>query len=309
MIYTLTLNPAIDLFIETKHLEKNIVNRTNSYDVQANGKGVNVSLVLKMLEVNNCALGIGGGFTLDYIVDFLKEKGIETDFLRTPGITRINVFTRVLEPNEEYKIVNPGPAVDQETLNQLMDKLKEIKSGDYLVISGSFAKGIDPAILTQIAKLSQTQGFNLIVDTSYQEVTQILDFHPFLLKPDKEELMSWFNLTEEPDIGGYDDLCQQLIDRGAQRILLSLGSKGALYVDKDHSIYGNAPKGVVVNTACSGDTMLGTFIEGLISDKSLGTNLSYSIAAGSSTAFQAGLTDFTDVMDLEKQITIKHRRG
>lgn len=309
MIYTLTLNPAIDLFIETNHLQKNIVNRTNNYDVQANGKGVNVSLILKMLGIDNCALGIGGGFTVDYIVNYLQEHNIKTDFLHTPGITRINVFTRVLEPNEEYKLVNPGPAVNNDILKLLIKKIKSLKTDDFLIISGSFATGIKPIILQQIAQLSQQQKFNLIIDTSYCAVLDTLQFHPFLLKPDEEELMSWFNLEEKPDINGFYNLCKKLINQGAQRILLSLGEQGALYVDDKQAFMGNAPHGQVVNTACSGDTMLGTFIAGLMENKLLNENLSYSIAAGSSTAFRAGLTDFSNVKDLQKQITIRRLGG
>ena len=84
MIYTLTLNPAIDLFIKTQTMAPNTVNRTDSYDIQANGKGVNVSCILKRRGVDNVALGVGGGFTLDYIADFLTEQGIRKYFIRMP---------------------------------------------------------------------------------------------------------------------------------------------------------------------------------------------------------------------------------
>ena len=97
--------------------------------------------------------------------------------------------------------------------------------------------------------------------------------------------------------------------RGAQNVLLSLGSQGALLVNATTVLLGNAPKGTVVNTACSGDTMLGTFLAGMKQQKPLDENLKYSIAAGSSTAFRSGLTDFTDVDELSKQITIKVVKG
>lgn len=309
MIYTLTLNPAIDLFIETQHLQKDAVNRTNNYDIQANGKGVNVSLILKRLGIDNVALGIGGGFTLDYIIEYLAAQKITTDFLHSSGITRINVFTRVLEPNAEYKLVNPGPEVDAATIEKLRDKLKAINYGDYLIISGSFAQGIAPTFLQEIASLAQKQHFNLVVDTSYPEVLQILGQQPFLIKPDEEELMAWFNLTEKPDLAGFCELSWKLIQQGAQRVLLSLGAKGALYADQNQVLFGNAAQGHVVNTACSGDTMLGTFIAGIIKGHAVETNLKNSIAAGSSTAFRAGLTDFSDIAELKQQIEVKELGG
>ena len=94
-VYTCTLNLAIDLFIETDQLNPFVVNRTNQDDIQANGKGVNVSMILKMLGIESTAMGIKADFTGQYIEDFLKERSIKTDFLEVPGMTRINVFTQV----------------------------------------------------------------------------------------------------------------------------------------------------------------------------------------------------------------------
>ena len=101
MIYTITLNPAIDLVIITKKLEPNIVNRTEKFELQPNGKGVNVSFILKKMGIETMATGIGGGFTLDYITAGLKEKGISSNFLKVNEPTRINVFTLVLDQNRE----------------------------------------------------------------------------------------------------------------------------------------------------------------------------------------------------------------
>ncbi|MDE6547359.1 MAG: 1-phosphofructokinase, partial [Lactobacillus sp.] len=124
MIYTITLNPAIDLVIITKKLEPNTVNRTENFELQPNGKGVNVSFILKKMGIKNMATGIGGGFTLDYITSGLEEKGIKTEFLKVKEPTRVNVFTRVLDQNAEYKEVNPGPEVSEEVQKEFLEYLK-----------------------------------------------------------------------------------------------------------------------------------------------------------------------------------------
>lgn len=112
-IYTCTMNLAIDLFIETEEMHPFMVNRTKEDDIQANGKGVNVSLVLKMLGFPSTALGFSAGFTGKYIEDYLQQKQIQTDFIEVPGMTRINVFTQVNQTGEEYKLVNQGPEIPQ----------------------------------------------------------------------------------------------------------------------------------------------------------------------------------------------------
>lgn len=309
MIYTCTLNPAIDLFIETDHLKPEVVNRTNSYDIQPNGKGVNVSFILKHLGVNNTAWGVGGGFTSNFIEESLRNKGIETYFTHIDGISRINVFTRVLDTDTEYKEVNNGPEVSADRVTEFLKKVATLTKDDKLVVSGSFSKGIQPEIIVEIAKMAEKQGFDLVIDTSYPEVVSAIEHHPYLIKPNDEELLSWFDQPDTDDINVLVKYSKELLKKGAQNILLSLGSKGALFVNAEHVLLGNAPKIKVVNTACSGDTMLGTFLAGLEQGMSLEDNLQRSLAAASSTAASAGLTDFSDVDELMKQIKITQLEG
>ena len=224
MIYTLTLNPAIDLFIKTQQMAPNTVNRTDSYDVQANGKGVNVSCILKRRGVDNTALGVGAGFTLDYIADFLTQQGVPNHFYKDAGFTRINVFARVVTTDTEYKLVNPGPQISADTLNQLYQQLTTLGSDDWLCVSGSFAQGIAPAFLLKLGALSQKNGFQLIIDSAYPEAVEALAYKPLLVKPNDVELMNWFHQTGEADLTTMITLGHRALEAGAQNILVSLGA-------------------------------------------------------------------------------------
>lgn len=302
-IYTCTLNLAIDLFIETDSLKPFVVNRTQDDDIQANGKGVNVSLVLKMLGIENTALGFKAGFTGQYIDDFLREKTINTDFIDVPGLTRINVFTQVNDSQEEFKLVNKGPKIPEKSVTQFLARVNQLQAGDFLCVSGSLPQGIAPTVLIELAKRCQKREIFLIIDSSYNEVLACLPYQPYLLKPNEEELAAWFGVpidTKED----YIHYGKKLVDLGAQNVLLSLGGEGAYFFSKDNLLYGNSPKGKVVNTACAGDTLLGTFLAGILNNDDLEATLKKSIAAGSSTAFRKGITDFSDVEELEKQIKI-----
>lgn len=308
MIYTLTLNPAIDLFIDTNEMNPNTVNRTNSYDIQANGKGVNVSFILKKLGVNSKALGIGGGFTSKFIEETLTNYGIENDFINVPEPTRINVFTHVNSTNQEFKLVNPGPTVPIARQEELLKKIQGIViENDYLVISGSFAKGIDPAIIEKIAKIIEQNNAHLIVDTSYSNVLDILKYKPLLIKPNEVELATWFKHSPDESAEELIKDAKKLIDLGAENVLLSLGADGAILINKNHTLKGNAPKISVLNTAGSGDTMLGTFIGGMVKGMTNEDNLIKSIAAGSDTASKSWLTEFEDdrMNELVNQIKIE----
>ena len=303
-IYTCTLNLAIDLFIETDTMEPFTVNRTKDDDIQANGKGVNVSLILKMLGVDTTALGFRAGFTGNYIEDYLQEKEISTDFIEVPGMTRINVFTQVNQTKEEYKLVNQGPEIPQEKVEVFLDQIRNLQAEDYLCISGSLPRGIESTILVDISRICQERDVHLIIDSSYKEIMDCLPYHPFLLKPNEEELASWFGEIIDSE-EAYLFYGQQLIKAGAQNVLLSLGSGGTIFFSQTKIIRGNSPIGKVVNTACAGDTLLGTFLAGYLTEQPLEETLRKSLAAGSSTAFRKGLTDFSDVKELSKQIEVK----
>lgn len=306
-IYTCTMNLAIDLFIETEEMHPFMVNRTKEDDIQANGKGVNVSLVLKMLDFPSTALGFSAGFTGKYIEDYLQQKQIQTEFIEVPGMTRINVFTQVNQTGEEYKLVNQGPEIPQTAVHNFLNQIRALQEEDYLCVSGSLPRGLSPKVLIEISRICQEKGIHLIIDSSDQEVMDCLPYRPFLLKPNEEELSSWFGrkMVTDEDYFVYG---QRLVELGAENVLLSLGEKGAILFTKDRVFRGNSPKGKVVNTACAGDTMLGSFLAGYMNRRPLDETLRKSIAAGSSTAFRKGLTDFLDVEELSKQIKIRKER-
>lgn len=306
-IYTCTMNLAIDLFIETEEMRPFMVNRTKEDDIQANGKGVNVSLVLKMLDFPSTALGFSAGFTGKYIEDYLQKKQIQTEFIEVPGMTRINVFTQVNQTREEYKLVNQGPEIPQTAVHNFLNQIRVLQAEDYLCVSGSLPRGMSPKVLVEISRICQEKGIHLIIDSSDQEAMDCLPYRPFLLKPNEEELSSWFGrkMVTDEDYFVYG---QRLVELGAENVLLSLGEKGAILFTKDRVFRGNSPKGKVVNTACAGDTMLGAFLAGYMNRRPLDETLRKSIAAGSSTAFRKGLTDFLDVEELSKQIKIREER-
>ena len=260
-----------------------------------------------MLDFPSTALGFSAGFTGKYIEDYLQQKQIQTDFIEVPGMTRINVFTQVNQTGEEYKLVNQGPEIPQTAVHNFLNQIRALQAEDYLCVSGSLPRGLSPKLLIEISRICQEKEIHLIIDSSDQEVMDCLPYRPFLLKPNEEELSSWFGrkMVTDEDYFVYG---QRLVELGAENVLLSLGEKGAILFTKDRVFRGNSPKGKVVNTACAGDTMLGAFLAGYMNRRPLDETLRKSIAAGSSTAFRKGLTDFLDVEELSKQIKIREER-
>ena len=95
MIYTVTLNPSIDFIVRIDKVEIGEVNRMESDDKFAGGKGINVSRIFDTLGVDNTATGFIGGFTGRFVTDGLDAEGIKTKFVAVDQDTRINVKSRL----------------------------------------------------------------------------------------------------------------------------------------------------------------------------------------------------------------------
>ncbi|MCP3739525.1 1-phosphofructokinase [Rossellomorea sp. BNER] len=303
MIYTCTLNPAIDLFVDSDSLDPYVVNRTNTEDYQANGKTINISLILKKMGINNTALGFIGGFTGKFIESELQQQGILTDFIEIDGITRVNTFVRTKE--KEYKIVNRGPEVPHSKKEEMLTKIRSIPEGSILFVSGSLPKGLSDEIYLEISEISKQNDFRLILDISSKKLLDCLPSMPYLIKPNREELASWFGrdyVTQE-EVLKYG---HELLKKGARQVLISLGEEGSMYITEEVAIHVTSPQGKVVNTACSGDALLGSFIAKLKQGSDLEEALTYASATGASTAFSMGLSDLTDIDQLVKSIKLNY---
>ncbi|MCY1117665.1 1-phosphofructokinase [Bacillus safensis] len=302
MIYTCTLNPAIDLYIALKEMRANAVNRTEDEDYQPNGKGVNVSIMLKKYGFTSTALGFIAGFSGSYIEQSLKDLSIKTDFISVEGITRINVF---INTTEEYKLVNQGPAIEEKALHAFREKIAAIPQGGILIMSGSLPKGVPASIFPEVAAICHQQKVKFILDTSSAAVLETLQYKPYLLKPNEEEIAAFFGKTHPLSEKELIQSGEKLIEMGAEQVLISRGEEGALFITKDAVFKGNAPTGTVVNTACSGDAMLAAFLSKHLEGHSPEECLRYGIATGASTAFSKGLSDLHDIDSLIEQVHIQ----
>ena len=193
MIYTITFNPALDYTIKINELKKGKINRSEKEHILAGGKGINVSIVLKILNIESTALGFVAGFVGEEIEKNLKINGIKTDFIKIKnGVSRINV--KIVESGRETAINSNGPFIKQNYLESLYEKIENIEDGDILVLSGSVPKGIESDIYQNICKKLGKKDVKIIVDTTGDLLLKTLQYNPFLIKPNQEELAEIFNV-------------------------------------------------------------------------------------------------------------------
>ena len=294
MIYTVTFNPAIDYIMKIDELVYGMTNRSDSEEIYFGGKGINVSIVLTNLSIENTALGFVAGFTGDALARAVDSMGIKTDFIKLcQGYTRINVK---LKGMDETEINAQGPKISDSEVDALYKKLDTLKCNDMLVLAGSVPKTLPQDIYEKIlTRLSKT-GVRCIVDAAGNLLTNVLKYKPFLIKPNKDELeqLCGTNLDTDEKI---TDAAWELRHAGAENVLVSLGDKGALLIDAFGKVHRRkAFIGKVINTVGAGDSMIAGFIAGM--SKGYEYALLLGTAAGSATAFSSGLATKTRIMEM-----------
>ena len=303
MIYTVTFNPAIDYVVRMDRFNKGEVNRTQSEEIQFGGKGINVSTVLTNLGVKSCALGFLAGFTGKAIEDGLKKIGVETDFIHLGnGMTRINVK---LKADCESEINGQGPEISQQALDRLFKKLDCLKPGDILVLAGSIPSSMPDDIYQQILKRLSDKNMTIAVDATKDLLLNVLEYHPFLIKPNHHELGEIFGVTlsEWSDVIPY---AKKLQERGAKNVLVSMGGKGAVLIAENGKIIaGESSKGVVKNTVGAGDSMVAGFMAGWMQKRDYEHAFRMGLASGGASACSENLATRQEI-ETEYEKTAVH---
>ena len=209
MIYTVTFNPSIDYIVSVDDLKLGSVNRTSEELMFPGGKGINVSMVLSNLGIENTALGFLAGFTGDNVQKMLEKNGVNADFIRVKdGITRINVKIRA---QEESEINGMGPAIKDEDIKELYKKLDKIKDGDILVLAGSIPSVMPETMYSDIMEHLKDKDVKIVVDATKDLLLNVLKYKPFFVKPNNHELGEIYGveLKTREDVVPYAKKMQQ----------------------------------------------------------------------------------------------------
>lgn len=302
MIYTVTFNPSLDYLVSVDGFQLGMTNRTKAELVLPGGKGLNVSIVLKALGMENVALGFTAGFVGEEIKRQIQEYGIDTEFIDVKsGVSRINVKLKSVDGTE---INGMGPDISEKELNLLWDKLRLLTEGDVLVLAGSIPAAMSDDIYENIIKVMSEKKVIVVVDATGKLLLNVLPYHPFLIKPNHHELGELFDvsITEKKEVAYYG---KKLQEKGAGNVLVSMGGQGAVLVTEDGCVYeAKAPVGKLVNSVGAGDSMVAGFITGYLKTNNYEEAFKMGVAAGSASAFSENLATKEAVELVYKRVII-----
>ena len=301
MIYTVTFNPSLDYIVSVEDFRLGLTNRTSSELILPGGKGVNVSTVLMNLGIENTALGFTAGFTGDEIVRRLEEMGVKNGFIQIEeGVSRINLKLKSIDGTE---INGQGPVISPKHVEELMKQLDRLGEGDVLFLSGSIPASMPDDAYQKIMKRLDGRGVQIIVDATKDLLLNVLEYHPFLIKPNNHELGEIFDveLKTREEVVPYGRKLQEM---GAVNVLISMAGEGAVLIDAEGAVHmAPAPKGTLVNGVGAGDSMVAGFMAGWLAKQDYEYAFHMGVSAGSASAFSEHLATREEIEAVYQQVT------
>jgi len=306
MIYTITLNPALDRTIWVKAINPDDCNRIENEQLYAGGKGIDVSKVLTKFGIKNKALGFVGGFAGEELEGLLINEGIACDFVRIAGRTRTNIIVNDMSAETQTLFNARGPTITAYELMQIIHKIENLENASYVVISGSLPLGVNPEIYRKIIEIVKSKGAKVILDTDGEALTVGVQGHPNIIKPNIHELS---RLAGRP-LERLDSIIQAARDirgLGIEIVLVSMGGRGILMVCDNGQYLVRPPEVEVKNKIGAGDSAVAGFAYGLTTGKDLSESLIYAVAAGTATILQSGtaLCNVEDFNNLRAKLIVE----
>jgi len=305
MIYTVTLNPALDRQYTVEEISRNEVLRARDSRTDLGGKGFNVSRSLQRLRVPSVAIGFVGGLTGKRLAAGLDELGIQNELVSIAEETRTNTSITGLNQNSYIKVNEPGPVIQPQEIAQLQTKIRSLAApGDWWVLSGNLPRGIPGTFYADLVRDIQSEDAQACLDTSGEPLRLGYAANPRLIKPN---LVEFSDLVNSPKLNQDEALSasKMLPQDSNQLLLLSMGEHGALLRHGDQIWLAKAPAVAVRNPIGAGDALIAGFLAALTSGEPLPTALHWGVASGSYAASLPGTT-FGSIADLEQILPLIH---
>lgn len=301
MIYTVTLNPSIDFIVRLDSLALGSVNRMISDDKFAGGKGINVSRILKRLDIENTATGFIGGFTGRFVKDSLVDEGIATKFVEVSEDTRINVK---IKAGEETEINGAGPHISTEKLEELEAILAGLLSEDTVVFAGSAPSSLGNQVYNTLIPIAKKAGAEVVCDFEGQTLLDALNYQPLLVKPNNHELADIFGV-ELNGLADIEKYAREILAKGAKNVIISMAGDGALLVTPEAAYFAKPIKGTVKNSVGAGDSMVAGFTGEYVKSGDPIEALKWGVACGTATTFSDDLATAEFIKETYQKVEVE----
>jgi 1-phosphofructokinase len=310
VIVTVTLNPAIDQTLRIPGFAVGRVNRVEKSRSNAGGKGVNVASFLADLGEDVVATGFLGAENSGLFDAIFQRKRIVDRFVRTAGRTRVGIKIVDKVTHQTTDINFPGLPPREEEIEELFLRIAALSTqGRWFVLSGSVPPKLPDSIYAVLTELIHNTGGRVLLDTSGRPLRKALASPPEVMKPNIDELreLTRRNLDSPADVLAA---AESLLARGVQRVVVSMGGDGAVFVDRDEALLARPPKVAVRSTVGAGDAMVAGIVHAMIHGLPLADVARTATASGAYavTRIRSGVGSLEEHRKLMEQVEIETLR-
>lgn len=291
MILTVCMSPCTDVTIEIDALNVGRTNVVKGKTVSLGGKALNVAIGVRRLGGESYATGLMYNENGNVFENALDKEGVPFTFVWNKGRVRENY--KFIDSRSMLTEVNDvGEEVGKEKLEETLGLVHMLSARSAVtVLSGGLPRGAGAEYYGRLAQAVDEKSMK-IVDAEGQRVFFALQTGVDLVKPNLEELEN----TLGRKIADKDDMlagCHELLDRGARRVLLSLGKQGAVITDGSEAFYCKSINVAVNSTVGAGDAMVAAAAIGLEQNAPLSDILRCGVAAGTARVMSGGNVSFS----------------
>lgn len=305
-IVTVTMNPAVDVSCSVPDFAAGQVNKVVSWHRDPGGKGINIARLLRHFQLPVTVTGFLGRDNARIFETLFRECGLEDRFVRLDGETRIGIKVHDSRLEQTTDINFPGLSPDGTRLQELFDTVVELAgTAAVVVLAGSLPGSVPPAEFGQLVGTIRKRGAEVVVDTSGPALRWAIDAQPTVIKPNDAELSEYLGRS----VREMDDLIAEagkLADTGIRTVIVSLGGRGALFVERGQAVLARPPRVRAVSTVGAGDAMTGGMIAGMMLGLPLTdrARLATALAAATVTVSGPCLDDPAAARQLEREVEI-----
>lgn len=301
MIYTVTLNPSVDFFVDIDVLTIGKLNRMNDDYKVPGGKGINISRVLRQLGMPSIATGFTGGYTGDFIEDWLEKEDIQRGFIRIDDDSRINI--KLLKQSETV-INGKGPNVSEMEYQEFLYFISRVEEGDTVIMSGSLPPTVSKEVYKRVISICNANKAKFIMDVYAQELVHFLDRGPMLIvaSPQTIERMLSVRITNTRELEHYG---KKVLAEGAEHLIVPIEGKGSILFSREGIFHGHRLPGDYVNSEGIKDAMIAGFVATYIRLSNAVESYRVAIACGAATAFTRDMAKRPEIEELIDKVMIK----
>lgn len=307
MILTVTFNPAIDKTAEVETLEVGGLNRLKNVMQDAGGKGVNVSKTIHALGGTSLCSGFLAGSAGEYIHKSLSALSITCDFVWVDGMTRTNL--KVLDKDMELTELNEaGPVIGEQEVEKLIEKILSLTNEETLVVlSGNVSAGVKTSIYKEMIIEIKKAGGRVILDADGELFAQGIQAHPTVIKPNKYELATYFNVPQDSSNEDIIKLAKTLLNEDTKLVVVSMGKEGSIFIQKDVVYCADALSIQAHSSVGAGDAMVASIAYAMQEGYELEKLIALAVACSAGAVMSKGTKPAEKelVEELMKQVNIR----